>query len=223
MGYPSPGVFSLGLEQGIPLVSVLQMGALDVFDFAFRKGKKPAISRASRARRSCSAAPAGSRSATRCWRAGVDPARSNMSRPAAAVGPGAEQGQGDAALSWEGLRAQWKGQGLDFDYMLRPQFLQAAGQQLRHPQGATSRTRRKKALYGRYLRGWATGLEFGYQNPRAATQIVMRAVPGLASQMKPPVATESMMQLAKVFRGRWDKRQGWGWHDMDAVAVVLRH
>ena len=31
-------------------------------------------------------------------------------------------GQGDAALSWEGLRAQWKGQGLDFDYILGRNF-----------------------------------------------------------------------------------------------------
>src|ERR1700753_1706344 len=39
--YPSPGVFALGLEQGIPLVSVFHMGGADVFDFAFRKGEKP--------------------------------------------------------------------------------------------------------------------------------------------------------------------------------------
>src|ERR1700755_1223711 len=31
MGYPSPGVFSLGLEQGIPIVSVFHMGGSDVF------------------------------------------------------------------------------------------------------------------------------------------------------------------------------------------------
>ena len=37
MGYPSPGVFSLGLTQGIPIVSVFEMGGSDVFDFAFRK------------------------------------------------------------------------------------------------------------------------------------------------------------------------------------------
>src|SRR6202521_1357654 len=40
MGYPSPGVFSLALEQGIPLVSVFHMGGSDVFDIAFRKGEK---------------------------------------------------------------------------------------------------------------------------------------------------------------------------------------
>jgi hypothetical protein len=39
MGYPSPGVFSLALEQEIPLTSVWEMGAYDVFDFAFRKGQ----------------------------------------------------------------------------------------------------------------------------------------------------------------------------------------
>ena len=41
VGYPSPGVFSLGLTQGIPLVSVFEMGGADVFDFAFRKGEAP--------------------------------------------------------------------------------------------------------------------------------------------------------------------------------------
>ncbi|MDP9138323.1 MAG: ABC transporter substrate-binding protein, partial [Pseudomonadota bacterium] len=42
VGFPSPGVFSLALAQGIPLVSVFHMGGSDVFDFAFRKGEAPA-------------------------------------------------------------------------------------------------------------------------------------------------------------------------------------
>jgi NitT/TauT family transport system substrate-binding protein len=57
VGYPSPGVFSLGLAQGMPIVSVFHMGGGDVFDFAFRKGEKPA---------SLSARPAGSRSLIPC-------------------------------------------------------------------------------------------------------------------------------------------------------------
>jgi hypothetical protein len=57
----------------------------------------------------------------------------------------------------------------------------------------------KKKLYGRYFQGWAAGLEFGKQNPRAATQIVMEQFPGLASQMNPNVATESMA----VFGAGW--------------------
>ena len=36
--------------------------------------------------------------------------------------------------------------------------------------------------------------------------------PGLASQMNPSVATESMMQLANVFGGRMDERKQWGYH-----------
>ena len=39
-----------------------------------------------------------------------------------AWGTAVAQGQGDAALSWEGLRAQWRGQGLDFDYLLGKDF-----------------------------------------------------------------------------------------------------
>ena len=41
VGYPSPGVFSLGLAQGIKLTSAFEMGALDVFSMAFQKGKAP--------------------------------------------------------------------------------------------------------------------------------------------------------------------------------------
>jgi NitT/TauT family transport system substrate-binding protein len=40
----------------------------------------------------------------------------------------------------------------------------------------------------------------------------MEQFPGLASQMTPDVAVESMMQLANVFRGRWDERKKWGYH-----------
>ena len=39
MGYPSPGVFSFAIENNMDLVSVFNMGALDVFDFAFRPGE----------------------------------------------------------------------------------------------------------------------------------------------------------------------------------------
>jgi len=66
MGYPSPGVFSLGLAQGMPLVSVFQMGGADVFDFAFRKGEKPADIKGLEGKTIVLASADGSRSATRC-------------------------------------------------------------------------------------------------------------------------------------------------------------
>ena len=67
-------------------------------------------------------------------------------------------------------------------------------------------------MFGRYFQGWAAGLEFGRQNPRAATQIVMEQFPGLASQMSPTIATESMMELASVYGGRMEERKKWGFH-----------
>ena len=87
----------------------------------------------------------------------------------------------------------------------------------------TSTTPPRSELYARYLQGWAAGLEFGQLNPRAATQIVMEQFPGLSSQMNPTVATESMMQLANVFAGRWDERKQVGLPHHRELAALLRH
>jgi NitT/TauT family transport system substrate-binding protein len=126
-------------------------------------------------------------------------------------GTALKAGKGDAALCWEGLRAQWKGQGLDFECILGKDYskLPANSFVIRKADFEDSA---KQKLYARYLQGWAAGLEFGKDNPRAATQIVMMQFPGLASQMNPTVATESMMQLASVFGGRMDERKKWGYH-----------
>ena len=131
----APRVRARRSSSGLPLVSVWHMGAYDVFDFAFRKGERPARPQGdSPARRSCSAAPAG-RSIVRPMlsQAGVDPASVSYAEAGNGWGQALKDGQGDAALSWEGLRAQWQGQGLEFDYILRPRVLEVSGQQLRDP------------------------------------------------------------------------------------------
>jgi NitT/TauT family transport system substrate-binding protein len=71
----------------------------------------------------------------------------------------------------------------------------------------------RNKLIGEYLRGWAMGLEFGYHNPRATTEIVFKAMPIVKNNLGPALGTESQMQLANIFRGDMDKRQGWGYHD----------
>lgn len=215
MGYPSPGVFSLGLGQGMGLVSVFQMGASDVFDMAFRKGERPADLKELEGK-TVVLGSAGWQAITNplLAQAGVDTSTINYVEAGNSWAQTLASGQADAALSWEGLRAQWLGQGLDFDYVLGRDF---------SPFPANSFVIRasdyedpaKAAMYEQYLRGWAMGLEFGYLNPRAATQIVMEQFPGLESQMEPDIAVESMMQLANVYRGNWDARQGWGWHDVE--------
>jgi len=213
MGYPSPGVFSLALAQGIPLVSVWEMGGADVFDFAFRKGEAPADIKGLEGK-TIVLGSAG-------WQSIADPMLKAAGVDISKVkyvdagwptwGTAVMSGQGDAALSWEGLRAQWKGQGLDFDYILGRNFskLPANSFVIRK---ADFEDPAKRDLYVAYLKGWAAGLEFGRINPRAATQIVMEQFPGLSSQMTPAVATESMMQLANVYSGRWDERGKWGYH-----------
>jgi NitT/TauT family transport system substrate-binding protein len=217
VGYPSPGVFSLGLAQGIPLVSVFEMGGADVFDFAFRKGEAPADIKGIEGK-TIVLGSAG-------WQSIADPMLKAAGVDITKVkyvdagwptwGTAVMSGQGDTALSWEGLRAQWKGQGLDFDYLLGRNFskLPANSFVIRK---ADFDDEAKKKVYARYFQGWAAGLEFGKYNPRAATQIVMEQFPGLGSQMTPVVATESMMQLANVFAGRWDERKKWGFHIMDS-------
>ncbi|TIQ92157.1 ABC transporter substrate-binding protein, partial [Mesorhizobium sp.] len=39
MGFPSPGVFSFAIQNGMKLKSVFHMGARDTFSLAFRKGE----------------------------------------------------------------------------------------------------------------------------------------------------------------------------------------
>jgi NitT/TauT family transport system substrate-binding protein len=217
VGFPSPGVFSLALAQGIPLVSAFEMGGADVFDFAFRKGEAPADIKGLEGK-TIVLGSAGWQSITdpMLKAAGVDISKVKyVDAGWPTWGTAVAQGKGDTALSWEGLRAQWKGQGLDFDYILGRNFskLPANSFVIRK---ADFDDAAKKGLYGRYFKAWASGLEFGHLNPRAATQIVMEQFPGLASQMTPAVATESMMQLANVFRGRWDERNKWGFHIMES-------
>ena len=221
LGYPSPGVFTLGLEQGIPLVSFWEMGVKDVFDFAFPKGQAMTDLKGLEGK-TILLGSAG-------WQSICDPILHAQGVDISKVkyvpagfpqwGAALQQGQGAAALSWEGLRAQWQSTGLDFDYWLGYEHSTFP---------ANSFVGRKKdfdddsthATYTEYLKGWAMGLEFGHQNPHAATQITMEtdelkdaltaAFPDLS------VAVESLSQLAAVYRGDMAKRTGWGEHDIDS-------
>jgi NitT/TauT family transport system substrate-binding protein len=236
MSYVSPGVFSLGVEAGIDLVSVWQMGAYDVFDIAFEKGRTDIRTLKDLEDKTVVLGDAG-------WSGIVDPMIAQAGGDPAAVrytaaGPGWGQalaeGQADAALCWEGLRAQWFAQGLDFDYILGKDWSKfpANSFQIRR---ADFDDAALDDLYTRYLRGWAMGLEFGYQNPRAATQITMEEPsigPSLrstfsnqqtddANDIDANLAVESMWQLAVVYRGDWATRAGWGDASMESWTLFL--
>jgi NitT/TauT family transport system substrate-binding protein len=229
MSYVSPGVFSLGVEAGIDLVSVFQMGAYDVFDIAVPKGNPLGIQTAKDLEgKSVVLGDLG-------WsgivdpmvaQAGGDPALVKYQAAGSGWGQALAEGQADAALSWAGLRAQWLAGGLDFDYIIGKTWSKfpANSFQIRR---ADFEDPALADLYTRYLRGWAMGLEFGHYNPRAATQITMEAEPiAAALQSTFPdkaIAVESMWQLADVFRGDWKNRNGgqWGWAEMEGWTTFL--
>ena len=215
MGFPSPGVFSFALENDMDLVSVFHMGALDTFSFAFRKGEGVKDLKELEGKTILLGSQA--------WQAITDPLLASQGVDVSKInyveagwptwGTALAAGQGDAALAWEGLRAEWIATGLDFEYWL--------GVKDSDFPANTFVVRRadlddpdKRAFLEQYLRGWAMGLEFGYDNPRAAVEIVFEQFPTLASNVGPELGTASIIQQINVFRGNMDEREGWGWHDM---------
>lgn len=221
MGFPSPGVFTGSLEQGIEVVSVFHEVAQDTFNFAFRKGEMPADLKELEGK-TMVLGDAGWQLITNPLLAQFDVDYTTINYVSAGVtawGQTLAQGQGDVALAWESLRAQWDAAGLEFDYWLGKEHSKFPANSF-VIRRADFEDPALADIYTRYLRGWAMGLEFGHHNPRAATQITM-AVPELTDELNAAfadkaVAVESMWQGALIFRGDWATRQGWGWHDLDS-------
>lgn len=218
----SPGVFADAVSQGLDLISIWQMGAYDVFDIALPKGNPQGITTLKDLEgKTVVLGDIGASAVVdpMVVQAGGDPSKVNY----VAAGPGWAQalqaGQADAALSWEGLRAQWLAMGLDFDYILGYEWSKfpANAFQIRK---SDFEDESLTDLYTNYLKGWAMGLEFGYQNPVAATQITMED-PAISAALNDTfqdknLAVTSMWQLANIFRGNWESRDGgkWGWSDL---------
>jgi NitT/TauT family transport system substrate-binding protein len=223
VAYPSPGVYSLMIEQGSPLISVWEMGAYDVFDFAFPKGKAPTSVKDLEGK-TVTLGSAGWQGICNpeVAQAGGDPTKVTYVDAGPQWGQALGQGKADAALCWAGLRAQWAAIGLDFDYILGKDWSKFPANSFvirRSDFEDSSLT----DIYTKYFRGWAQGLEFGYHNPVAATQITMEARPALNEVFSDKqIAVESMWQLAQVFRGDWAARKGWGWHSEESWDTFLK-
>ncbi len=215
MGFPSPGVFSFALENKMDLVSVFNMGAVDVFDFAFRPGEGVKSLKELEGKTVLLGSAAWQAITDPMFAAaGVDPKKIKYIEAGwPQWGTVLASGEGDAALAWEGLRADWTGKGLKFEYWLGVDHSNFPANSFVVRRSDIADAKRHKFLDA-YLRGWAMGLEFGHQNPRAATEIVFKQFPIVKKNLGPKLGTESMMQLANVFRGDMSKRQGWGWHEM---------
>ena len=215
MGFPSPGVFSFAIENGLDLVSVWNMGAVDVFDFAFRPGEGVTDLKEMAGKTVLLGSAAWQAITDPMFAAaGVDPKSIKYLEAGwPAWGTALAGGQGDAALAWEGLRADWQGKGLEFEYWLGVDHSNFPANSFVVRRADVEDPERHKLLED-YLRGWAMGLEFGHVDPVAATDIVFKQFPIVKNSLGPERGTESMMQLANVFRGDFAKREGWGAHEL---------
>ena len=215
MGFPSPGVFSYALQNGMKLKSVFHMGARDTFSLAFRKGEGSNDLKKLEGKTILLGSAA--------WQSIVDPMLAAQGVDVKKVkyveagwptwATALQSGQGDAALAWEGLRAEWISKGLDFEYWLGVQHSPLPANTF-VVRAADLEDPDRKAFLEKYLRGWAMGLEYAYQNPRSAVEAVFEQFPTVASSLGPQLGTTSILQQINVFRGDMEKRKGWGWHDM---------
>lgn len=215
MGFPSPGVFSFALREGMKLKSVFHMGARDTFSLAFRKGEGPTDIKGIEGKTILLGSAA--------WQPIVDPMLAAQGVDISTIkyveagwptwGTALAGGQGDAALAWEGLRAEWIATGLEFEYWLGVQNSPLPANTF-VVRAADLEDADKKAFMEQYLKGWAMGMEFAEHNPQAAVQAVFDQFPTLAQNVGPVQGCMSLIQQANVFRGDMSKRQGWGWHDM---------
>ena len=220
MSFVSPGVFSALLEAGTPLVSVWHQVAQETFDFAVAPGSDITEVAQLEGKRVALGDPGWSLITDPMFaQAGIDPASVQYVQAGAGWAQAVDQGQADASLTWEGLRAQWGAAGLEYDYILGKDWsiFPSNSFQIRREDFEDSAL---TELYTNYLKGWAMGVEFAYWNPLAAAQIVVSnpeigpaledAFPDMA------IGVESMWQNALIFRGDFANRAGWGDHDLDS-------
>lgn len=213
IGYPSPGVLTSSIDAGMPVISMWEMMMTQVFGFALPEGSPITDPRELEGK----TIALGSEG----WRVivdpmlvelGIDPASVRYLNAGAQWGQATALGQADAALTWEGLRAQWSAQGLKLKYLVGREWS-------KHPANSYAARRSdlqdpaKRDALLRFLKANVMAFEFAQANPRAAAQITYEQFPGLTAQMSPEVALESMRQLAYGYSGGKRAGQGWGYHD----------
>jgi NitT/TauT family transport system substrate-binding protein len=215
VGFPSPGVVSAAIDTGIPVTIAFGMAPTQVFNFAVREDSTI----------ESVADLAGTTIAL--WdvsgsvivdpilaEAGVDPASVTYVGGGGQWGQLVEQGQADAALNWEGLRAQWDAIGLNLRYLIGTEFSNdpSNGYAIR---AADLEDPAASAVMTCFLRGVVMGLEFGRVNPQAAAQITYGQFPALQEQMEPTLALESMRQLMYLYNTTNAQGLGYGYNSLE--------
>jgi len=222
MGYPSPGVLTASIDSGIAVKSIWDMISGQVFDFALPTNS-PITSPKQLSGKKIALGSAG-------WSTIVDPILVGVGvnpKTVTYVNAGnqwaqsVESGQADAGLAWEGLRAQWAGQGLKLKYLIGTKFSKQPSN-VYSVRASDLDDPAKVDLYTRFLQGMIMGLEFARANPRAAAQITYASRPALQKSLKPQAAYDSFVELATAYGTSNRAGKGWGWNYPDGWTGYLK-
>src|SRR5699024_6046753 len=116
--------------------------------------------------------------------AGVDPDSVEIVEAGSQYGQAVADSKVDAALGWEGMRAQWEGQGIEVDWLLGTDFSDQPANVLVVRDQDLDDSEARDAIV-RFLRGLIMGQEFADANPAAAAQITYEQLPDLAETLEP--------------------------------------
>jgi len=213
IGYPSPGILTASIDQGMDVIMAYEMMIGQVFDFAVRPDS-PIKDVHDIAGKTISIGFAG-------WEVivapilvelGIDPKSVKYVYSGMQMGQAVAMGKADVALSWEGLRAQWEAQGIKLRYFVGQRFskMPANGYCVRK---SDLKDPKKRDILVRFLKGSSMGLHFYNTNSRAAGQIVYEQLPALREQMSPTLAYATMNQLVWAYMEGYRRGKGYGWFE----------
>lgn len=196
LGYPSPGILTASVDQGMNVIMGYEMMIGSVWHFAVREDS-PMKSPKDLAGKTIALGDMG-------WKVivdpllvelGIDPKSVNYVAAGQQWGQMVAQGKADAALAWLALDVQWNAVGLNLKYFRGSDFsvMPSNGYCIRKTDLDDPKMR---DILTRFLKGTSMGLHFGRFNPQAAAQIVYEKFPAIREQMTPEIALESMRQLA---------------------------
>jgi NitT/TauT family transport system substrate-binding protein len=223
VGYPSPGVLTSSIDSGVPVKSAWEMISGQVFNFSLPEDSDITDVKQLEGKR-LSVLTAG-------WKVivdpilvevGVDPASIKYVESGAQWNQVVSQGQADAGLAWEGLRAQLAGQGLKLKYLLGSDFSEGPSNSY-VVRAADLEDDKLKDVYARFFKGVVMGMTFAKENPQAAAQITYRKLPDLAATLEPQLALESMIELATAYGTTEREGNGFGYHPEDAWENYIKN
>jgi NitT/TauT family transport system substrate-binding protein len=212
MGYPSPGVLVSSIASGMPVISIWEQYPAQVFGFSLPADSDITSAEQLEGKRIAAGFPGAEVIIDPLLvEVGVDPDSVTVVDGGQQWNQIVAQGQADAGLIWEGLRAQLLGQGLDLKFLLGSEFSEGPSN-VYSVRAADLEDEARRDVYTRFLQGVVMGFEFGKSNPRAAAQLTYEEFPSLQETLEPQIALESMMQLASGYGATARAGQGWGYH-----------